>query len=353
MRTKIFALIVLLACAGCATTPATKTPLHLIIAGSLMMPFDALEKAYEAEHPDIDIQIEAHGSIQAIRLVSEVHMQMDAVFSADAALIPMLMYQTPVPETKQPYASWHIKFATNRLGLAYTPKSKYANDINADNWYTVIARADVKLGLADPRFDAVGYRQLMALQLAKAAYNKPTILEDVTLGQFKTPITLDQTSGRAVIRVPEILETKKDANIILRGASIQLIALLESGDLDYAFEYESVIQQHKLNLVKLPDAINLGVAQFSQQYAQTQVLLDFKRFASVKPEFTGEVIAYGLTIPSNAAHPQQAADFIAFMLGPKGKAIMDAHYHPLVTPAQADYLDRLPQALRAFCVAQK
>jgi len=127
------------------------------------------------------------------------------------------------PRSTPTYASWHIKFATNRLGLAYTPKSKYANDINADNWYTIIARADVKLGLADPRFDAVGYRQLMALQLAKAAYNEPTILEDVTLGQFKTPITLEPANGRAVIHVPEILETKKDANIILRGASIQLI----------------------------------------------------------------------------------------------------------------------------------
>ena len=353
MRIKIFALIVLIVCAGCATAPATRTPLNLIIAGSLMTPFDALEKVYEAEHPEIDIQIEAHGSIQAIRLVSEVHMQMDAVFSADAALIPMLMYQTRVPETNQPYASWHIEFATNRLGLAYTSKSKYANEINADNWFKIIARSDVKLGLADPRFDAVGYRQLMALQLAKAAYNKPTIFEDVTLGQFKTPITLDQTSGRAVIRVPEILETKKDSNIILRGASIQLIALLESGDLDYAFEYESVIQQHKLNLVKLPDAINLGAEQFNKQYAQTQVLLDYKRFASVKPEFTGEVIAYGLTIPSNAAHPQQAAEFIAFMLGPKGKAIMEANHHPVFAPAPADYLDRVPQTLRAFCVAQK
>ena len=338
-------------CASCTTAPATKTPLNLIIAGSLMIPFDQLEKAYAQEHPDVDIQIEAHGSIQAIRLVSEVHMQMDAVFSADAALIPMLMYQTPVPETNQPYANWHIKFATNRLGLAYTPKSKYANDINADNWFKIIARSDVKTGIADPRFDAIGYRGLMALQLAKAAYGKPTIFEDVVMGQFKTPITQQPENGRSVIHVPEILETKKESNLIMRGASIQLIALLESGDLDYAFEYESVIQQHKLGLVKLPDGINLGSEQFAKQYAQTMVRLDFRRFASVKPEFNGEVIRYGLTIPSNAAHPKQAADFIAFMLGPKGSAIMQANDHPLITPAQADRLAAVPQPLRALCVS--
>jgi molybdate/tungstate transport system substrate-binding protein len=335
---------------ACATPPAEKTPLNIIIAGSLMIPFDDLTKAFEAEHPDIDIQTEAHGSIQAIRLVSEVHMLEDAVFSADAALIPMLMYQTPVPETNKPYANWYIKFATNRIGLAYSSKSKYANEINADNWYKIVARSDVKLGLADPRFDAIGYRGLMALQLAKAAYAKPTILEDVILGQFKTPITLEPENGRAVIHVPEILETKPDSSIVIRGASMQLIALLESGDLDYAFEYESVIQQHKLGIVKLPDAINLGAEQLAKQYAQVQVRLDFKRFASVKPEFNGEVIGYGLTIPSNAQHPKQAEEFIKFLLGPKGQAVMLANFHPLVTPPQADHLDALPATLKSLCV---
>jgi molybdate/tungstate transport system substrate-binding protein len=315
-----------------------------------MIPFDSLEKAYEAEHPDVDIQIEAHGSIQAIRLVSEVHMQEDLVLSADAALIPMLMYQTLVPETNQPYANWHIKFATNRLGLAYLPKSKYANEITSDNWFKIIARSDVKLGIADPRFDAIGYRALMALQLAKSAYNKPTILEDVILGQFKTPITMESENSRAVIHVPEILETKPNSNILLRGASVQLIALLESGDLDYAFEYESVIQQHKLNFVKLPDAVNLGSEQYAKQYNQVQVRLDFKRFASVKPEFNGETIAYGLTIPSNAVHAKQAEEFINFMLGVKGQAIMQANYHPLITPPQADHLDLIPAGLKALCV---
>jgi molybdate/tungstate transport system substrate-binding protein len=333
---------------GCVTKPVAKTPLNLIIAGSLMIPFDDLEKAYEAEHPDVDVQIEAHGSIQAIRQVSEVHEVMDAVFSADHVLIPMLMYQAKVPETGKPYADWYIKFATNHLGLAYSAKSKYADQVNSDNWYKIIARSDVKVGIADPRFDAVGYRALMALQLAKAAYGKPTIFEDMIMGQFKTPVTLADENGRAIIHVPEILETQKNSNVVLRGASIQEIALLESGDLDYAFEYESVIYQHKLNLVKLPDAVNLGAEQYAKQYAQVQVRLDFQRFASVKPEFNGEVIGYGLTIPSNAPHPQQAADFVAFLLGPQGRAIMEANRHPLV-PLQADHYDALPATLKPLC----
>jgi hypothetical protein len=37
--------------------------------------------------------------------------------------------------------------------------------------------------------------------------------------------------------VPEIFEIKPETGLLVRGASI-IMALLESGDLDYAFEYK-------------------------------------------------------------------------------------------------------------------
>lgn len=339
----------LVTCGGCAPRPQEKVRVRALIAGSLIIPFDALEKAFEAKHTDVDVEMEAHGSIQVIRHVTEIHELSDLVFTADHALIPMLMYQSRVPETGKPYADWYIKFATNKLGLAYSSKSKYAGEINADNWYKIIARSDVKVGIADPRFDAAGYRALMALQLAKAAYGKPTIFEDVIMGQFKTPITAQAENGRDVIHVPEIVDAKPESNIVIRGGSIQLIALLESGDLDYAFEYESVIQQHQLKLVKLPDAVSLGSEQHADRYRKVQVRLDFQRFASVKPEFDGEVIGYGVTIPTNAPHPQQAQDLIAFLLGPEGRAVMQAHQHPLLTPPLADRYDVVPRQLQSLC----
>ena len=91
---------------GCASKPKNKVPMRVLIAGSLMIPFDDLEKAYEAEHPDVDLQMEAHGSIQVIRHVAEIHELADLVVTADDALIPMLMYPSKVPETGKPYADW-------------------------------------------------------------------------------------------------------------------------------------------------------------------------------------------------------------------------------------------------------
>jgi molybdate/tungstate transport system substrate-binding protein len=205
------------------------------------------------------------------------------------------------------------------------------------------------LGLADPRFDASGYRALMALKLAESYYGQAGILDSIIQDQFTTPISVFQAGSMALITVPEILETVPGSPVVIRGASIQLIALLESGDLDYAFEYESVIRQHGLEWVALPDAVNLGAPEYSEQYQQVQVNLNFRRFASVQPFFRGEQIGYGITIPSNAPHPEAAELYIAFLLGSEGQQIMAEAYQPLLDPLTCDFPARVPAALQGYC----
>ena len=320
-------------------------------AGSLILPFADLETAFEAQNPDVDVLSEYHGSIQVMRHVTEIHEPIDVVATADHSLIPMLMYATTDPDTGKPYASWYIRFAGNRLALAYTPRSKFAGQINDQNWYEVIARPGVRLGLADPRFDASGYRALMALKLAEQVYQKPGLLNDLVKDQFQYPITAFEDDSGTEITVPEILETRTGSGILIRGASIELLALLESGDLDYAFEYESVIRQHNLQMVAFPDAINLGSAAQSQNYGNVVVKLDFRRFASVKPVFRGEPIGYGITIPSNAPQPELARRFIEFLLGPQGRQIMQQNYQPLLDPLQCDGAANMPPELGKRCQA--
>ncbi|MBN1265507.1 MAG: tungstate ABC transporter substrate-binding protein WtpA [Anaerolineales bacterium] len=331
-----------------ACKPHGPVQVRVLYAGSLIVPFTELETTFEAAHPEIDLLMEGHGSIQCIRLVTELHEPADLLFSADSELIPELMYNTLDPDTGQPYADWLIMFATNTLTLAYTDQSLFADEINADNWYEVISRPGVRLGLSDPRFDAAGYRSLMALQLAEEYYENPLIFEDRVMGQFQWPVRSNRVDNHWNIHIPEIVEPKPDSGIVLRGGSVQLIALLESGNIDYAFEYESVAHQHGFRTIKLPDEINLGQEQFQETYQSVEVVLDFQRFENITPVFSGDLIRYGLTIPSNSAHPQEAQTFAAFLLGPEGQAIMDSFSHPLLQPALADRLEQLPVLLKPF-----
>jgi len=325
-----------------------KTPLSVFAAGSLIIPFDHLEQAFEAKYPNIDVQAEYHGSIQVMRHVTELHEPIDVVVTADAALIPMLMYASQVPETGQPYADWYIRFASNHLALAYNADSMYPDEINADNWTEVIARPDVKTGIADPRFDASGYRALMAFALAEMANDDYGLFAPMFDGKFSFPVTIFRGDELTTITVPEILETRSGSHIVVRGASIQLIALLEAGDLDYAFEYESVIQQHGLKMLSLPPEVNLGEQDFETLYNQVQVNLDFQRFATVKPQFRGEQIGYGITIPMNSPHPEEAKLFIAFLLSDEGRSLMKADHHPIFESFRVDGYENLPPDLQSL-----
>jgi molybdate/tungstate transport system substrate-binding protein len=348
MKTRLL-LVALVICSACLASCAQKpTPLVVFAAGSLILPFEQLEKAFEAQHPEIDVLGEYHGSIQVMRHVTELHESIDIVATADQSLIPMLMYQVNIPETEDPYATWYISMATNRLGIAYRPESKYAGEITADNWWEILSRPDVRVGLSDPRFDAVGYRALMILALAQDYYGQGGIFGNAVHGQFRYPIHYTDLGDRYLIRIPEILETTEDAHIAVRGSSVGLIALLEAGEVDYAFEYESVIRQHGFEYLALPDALSLGEPGYDDVYGRVTVEMDFQRFATVNPIFRGEQIRYGITIPTNAPHPEEAAQFIAFLFSPEGQAIMQGNEQPLYIPPPVDRPENLPAGLRGI-----
>lgn len=322
---------------------------RLMYAGSLIVPFERLATAFEEQNPGVDVVTESHGSIQVLRHVTELNDRVDVVVSADEQLIPPLMYERDDPATGRPWASWYCSFATNRVVLAVSPRSPLADELTPHTWYRRLAAGDVRFGLADPRFDAAGYRALMVLQLAEREYDEPLLLEDTLVGRFTTPITVEHEKGVDVIEVPEILETSAGSNIVLRGASIQLVALLESGDLDCAFEYESVARQHGLKYVRLPASVDLGHERLRDRYASVRVKLDFRRFASVRPEFTGDVIRYALTIPANAPDAELARRFVAFLLGPEGRRILAADHQPLLRPPEPDDPAAVPEEVRRAC----
>jgi len=340
--------LILIVCAAtaCTSQQPEKTTLRVFVAGSLILPFDDLEQAFEEQHPNVDVLVEGHGSIQCVRHVTELSELADVVAVADYALIPMLMYDSLDPESSQPYANWHLQFATNRLGIAYTAESQYADEINAQNWYQVVSRPGVLMGLSDPRFDACGYRGLMAAQLSETYYDDETILHSLFGSRFSPPIQVEVRNGIDTILVPETLQPKEDSGLVVRGSSVRLLGLLESGDLDYAFEYESVSRQHNLEFLALPPEIDLSDETQVTTYATVSVSLEFQRFASVKPEFRGGPITYGITIPSNAPHPYLAAEFVRFVLGPEGQAVMAANQHPMIIPPVADDADAIPGDLK-------
>jgi len=309
-----------------------KAKLRILTAGSLMVPLSEVEKAFEGEHPEVDVEIEGHGSIQVIRHIIDLGEKADVIFVADYSLIPDLMFNRKMPNSTLPYADWYAKFSTNEMVIAFTNKSKYANEISSDNWYEILARKDVKFGFSDPVLDACGYRTLMLIQLAEGYYNNRTIFETLISKNFNPTFFVESDEGDSnyTIYVPQKVNPKTD-KVVIRRSSILLTPLIETNSIDYGFIYLSVAKQHGLNYIKLPPEINLGSEGQTDNYKKVRVEFQFHRFEYIPAVKTriGLPIEYALTIPNNTPHKKVAIEFVEFLLSKKGRELFYKNYQKI------------------------
>jgi molybdate/tungstate transport system substrate-binding protein len=133
----------------------SKTTVRVVCATSLLYPLEKVESSFEEVYPNIDIEIEGHGSIQVIRQITELGRSMDVAMVADYSLIPIMMYNTSIPNTNQHFANYYLLFAENSMVLAYTDNSRYAHQVNQSNWYSILNLSDTRLGFTNPELDAL------------------------------------------------------------------------------------------------------------------------------------------------------------------------------------------------------
>jgi molybdate/tungstate transport system substrate-binding protein len=305
-------LIIFAAAAGCTWSEQERTPLKVVPAGSLLYPFEQIEAEFENQHPEIDVQLEGHGSIQAIRQVTDLQRPIDVVAVADASLVPDMMF-IPMGEGEENYTDWYIPFAENEIVIAYTDRSRGADEITPGNWYRTLARPEVRVGFSNPMLDSCGYRALMVTALAEDYYNEPGLFEEIIGGAFDPPIRPQLQDGMTTINLPERMRPATD-KVAIRDGSIYLLSLLDAGGIDYAFEYRSVAEEHGLHWIDLPPEINLGSAEHADYYGKVRVNLGFQRFQSIGSERIGQPIVYAITVPRNAPHPEEAQMFVEFVI---------------------------------------
>ena len=282
-----------------AAAAQAKQEVIVFHAGSLTVPFAEVEKRFEAAHPQIDVLREAGGSTKMARMISELGKPADIMASADYKVIDKGL----IPA----YADWNIIFASNQLVLCYMDQSRFAAEVSADNWYEILARPGVVWGHSDPNLDPCGYRALMVLQLAEKFYNQPGL------------------SDRLIANRPE-------ANV--RPKSVELVSLLKTGHMDYAWEYLSVAKQHDLKYVALNDHINLGNYKYDNFYALAQVKVTGKEPGTWITR-TGQSCTYGLTLIKNAPNREGAVQFLEFLLDPQqGVKILEEMGQPAIAPSQ-------------------
>ncbi len=281
-------------------------------AGSLSVPLREIATAYEKENPNVDIKLEAAGSLASACKITDLHKYCDVFASADYKVIDEML----IPA----YSNWNIKMATNEISIVFTDKSKYANVINAANCFDILLKEDVYYGRSDPNSDPCGYRTVLACKLAANIYSEKKYSDSLLL---------------------------KDKRFIRPKAS-DLIALLQAHALDYIFEYKSIAIQNGFKYIELPDSINLRNPELNDWYKSVDTEINGKK-PGTKMLIQAESIIYGITAINKSKNSELAYDFINFVLSQEnGMSIIQKNGQDIIYPAVCPDTEKLPEVLKGI-----
>jgi molybdate/tungstate transport system substrate-binding protein len=293
---------------GCSRSSSdAEASIQVFNAGALALP---LRQALDSFAPrnGVTAKQESAGSVESVRKITDLRRIPDVIAVADTALFGTLLEG----RLDGPIAV----LGGSRLVLAYTDRSRYASEVNAQNWSDVTTRPGVQVGRSDPSLDPAGYRALMAMQLAERHYHQPGL-------------------------AARLKRAAPDAD--MRPKSADLTALLQTGNLDYAWEYESVARTLGLRFVALPSEVDLGDPALGAIYATASVDISAPASASASGKARSGLVLHGAPIVFGAAALKNSPDssvarrFITYLMSAEGRVILASN--GLRPPSQAAAAD--------------
>jgi molybdate/tungstate transport system substrate-binding protein len=297
----------LFAGSGVAAAAPRADTVVVFTAASLAAPIRAVLDGF-ARRTGTVVQQENGASLELARRITELGRVPDVIALADQEVFPQLL----VPRA----ASWYVRFARNRMVVAFTDRSTGAAELTTADWYQVLSRPGVRVGRSDPRLAPVGYRALLLYRLAEGYYRLPGL------------------ASRLEARTPPAL---------IRANASELVALLQAGELDYIVDYESLARANRLRFVTLPPEIDLGDPARADAYARATVRVERRTGTTT---YAGAPIVYAASVPRHAPHPAAGQRFLGYLLSPAGQAVLRAHaVDALRVPELVG--DSVPAALRA------
>jgi molybdate/tungstate transport system substrate-binding protein len=334
---------------GCPPNGGVGTSKHesltVFYASSLRGVMRDLTAEFKKAYQHLEVHEEAGGSREMAYAVAHLKRTADLIFVADPLVIQNLL----MPE----HADWYVAFGGNPLVIAYTERSRYGDEITKDNWHAILARKDVRIGRANEHLSPLGYRTLMAWQLADRHYHLPPDAKSISA----------------------TLQAKCPPGQVL-PSEMELLQPLQSYDFDYVFEYRSIARSQHLKYVELPDEVNLGNPSLADWYAQAQVTVSGKTRGTTET-LSGSPITYGFAFLKDPAHqcdwkPEQAGrkpslasqclthdcylsnsewvcilDFVRVLFSDRGQEILERNGFTYTPPIASD-VTRLPVELRSI-----
>jgi molybdate/tungstate transport system substrate-binding protein len=185
------------------------------------------------------------------------------------------------------WVSWYASFASSPLVLGYNPASRFTNDIRTKPWYQVVTEPGILVGRTDPSTDPKGKLTTTALEAAARQYGSAGLAR---MAQTTSDVYPEES----------------------------LVGRRQAGQLDAGFFYSS-----EATAASIP---SVAVTVPGQDLKAT----------------------YTVTILEGAPDERGAEAFVAFLLGPEGRAFLGRDGFELTRPAAVSGTGVPPAVERAI-----
>ena len=217
-----------------------------------------------------------YGSNAVMRMVEDRQAHPDVAVSADAGLLRDRLYGE--------HADWDVAFASNALGLAYSPETHVGDRLeNGEPWYEAVTAAeDGAVAISDPDLDPLGYRAILAFRLAEAEHDLDGFADALADAAYREP---DEP---------------------------RLLAGVESGSRAAAVAYRNMAVERDLPFCEFPDAYNFSNPAYASRYASVSYTTDEGYTVAGAP------IVYAATVVKGADDAGAGRAFVRVLAGAQG-----------------------------------
>jgi molybdate transport system substrate-binding protein len=269
-----FGFLLSLIAMAAALPDAAAAPVTVFHADSLAGPMRELKRAFEAQHPGVALDLVSGVSRDlAARIVKGETC--DVFAPSSPAVVEQDLVGKKVAGGDRDAATWYVVFSANEMVVITAKGNPLGLRQVAD-----LARADVRFVRVTGDKDLATGRTIEFVRRATAQEGKPDLAQAIV---DRAPVDPAKPTG-----VPDVVAAVREG----RAAA---------GVVYYS---AAVAARNDVDAIRFPASVNMS-----------------------------EAIRNAATVPGTAKNPQDAAAFVAFLLSPEGRRILEDAGQPPVVPA--------------------
>ncbi|HEY7161244.1 MAG TPA: extracellular solute-binding protein [Acidobacteriota bacterium] len=192
------------------------------------------------------------------------------------------------------YQTGPVDFMSDEIAIIAGKNAKYFDELTLRYWNTFLLRPDVKVGIPDTNQSYAAIRVPLVWKLAETWVHQMSLYESLTAK--------------------------------LKSTEPSTISALQSGNIDYAFDYATQGKQNGLRVFRLFKYYNLGDPALANFYKSAVIETDNKKLLN------GEPIIYSIGCIKKSKNQAAAQAFVDYVAGDEGHAILQAEE---LTPIEA------------------